>query len=228
MKTKDAPEVQFTIHLPGNFGKLLVSYCDGRLMSVRIAGRNERRRRENKVSRPAATRDESLEQKLRADFRAYFSGKKVSFDYPLDDGKFTPFQRAVWGAMRKIRYGETRPYRWLAQEIGKPTASRAVGNACGKNPFLIIQPCHRVVGSGGTLGGFSAGLDLKKALLKLEGVDVAQMRPNKKGFLKVNIKERRPGALQLRAGQPVHCYGSGRSHPKSGTAESAESAERGT
>ncbi len=106
---------------------------------------------------------------MRADFRSYFLGKKVDLDYPVDTDGFTAFQRAVWAAMRRIPYGEARPYRWLAEKIGRARAYRAVGNACAKNPLLIVQPCHRVVGSGGKLGGFSAGLDLKRALLKLEG-----------------------------------------------------------
>ena len=94
----------------------------------------------------------------------------MEFNYPVELEGFTPFQKAVWSAMREIPYGQTRSYRWIAEKVGKPRACRAVGNACGKNPLLIIHPCHRVVGSHGKLGGFSAGLDLKKALLGLEGV----------------------------------------------------------
>ncbi len=165
------PEISFTISLPQRFGKLLVSYRNGRLTRLQFLGRegeNDRRRS------PAARqgRDKSLEEKLRADFLAYFAGKKVEFDYPLDVGGYTQFERAVWGAMSEIPYGETRSYRWLAQRIGKPRACRAVGNACGKNPLPIVQPCHRVVGSNGRLGGFSGGLDLKRHLLRLEGVEV--------------------------------------------------------
>jgi methylated-DNA-[protein]-cysteine S-methyltransferase len=96
------------------------------------------------------------------------------FDYPLDLTDATPFQRAVWAAMRTIPYGETQSYQWIARRIGRPRAARAVGNACGRNPVAIVQPCHRVVGYDGKLGGFSGGLDLKKALLKLEGVDLSK------------------------------------------------------
>ncbi len=127
----------------------------------------------------SSKRDLRIEGRLREDFIAYFSGGKVVFDYAVDVGAFTSFEKAVWGAMREIPYGETRSYQWIAERIGKPRACRAVGNACGKNPLLIVQPCHRVVGTHGKLGGFSAGLDLKKRLLQLEGADVQQMALNK-------------------------------------------------
>lgn len=80
----------------------------------------------------------------------------------------TPFQRQVWRAIGQIPYGETRTYQWIANKIGKPKAVRAVGQACGANPWPILIPCHRVVGSGGKLGGFSRGLRLKRQLLALE------------------------------------------------------------
>lgn len=191
MKAGGNLEVQFRIQLPGNFGKLLVSHRDGKLTGIRIVGKGEGIREREGMTIPMATRDKRLEERLQADFRTYFSGKKVTFSYALDDEKFTPFERAVWAAMREIPYGETRSYRWLAEKVGKPRASRAVGNACGKNPFLIVQPCHRVVGSGGTLGGFSSGLALKKALLRLEGIEFYHGRVNKKGLCQVNTKRRR-------------------------------------
>ena len=84
--------------------------------------------------------------------------------------KYTPFQQAVWRARMSIPEGQTRSYMWIAQRIGKPGAVRAVGNALGKNPFAPVVPCHRVIKSDGTLGGFSApgGLKAKRALLKKE------------------------------------------------------------
>jgi len=81
----------------------------------------------------------------------------------------TPFQRAVWDALRAIPYGETRSYGELARAIGKPGAARAVGAACGANPWPIIVPCHRVIAADGALGGYSAGLKWKRVLLELEG-----------------------------------------------------------
>jgi len=98
----------------------------------------------------------------------YFSGERVVFDLPLDLRHATVFQRAVWQAARKIPYGETRSYAWIAKRIGKPRAARAVGRALGANPVPVIVPCHRVISSAGTLGGFSSGLGMKKKLLKLE------------------------------------------------------------
>ena len=84
--------------------------------------------------------------------------------------EYTPFQRAVWLACMRIPRGQTRSYKWIAEQIGKPGAVRAVGSALGKNPFAPAVPCHRVVKSDGTLGGFSApgGLKAKLALLKKE------------------------------------------------------------
>jgi O-6-methylguanine DNA methyltransferase len=80
-----------------------------------------------------------------------------------------PFQRAVLTAIQKIPFGETRSYGWVARAIGKPRASRAVGQALGANPIPIIIPCHRIIASDGSLGGYGGGLPLKRKLLTLEG-----------------------------------------------------------
>jgi methylated-DNA-[protein]-cysteine S-methyltransferase len=85
----------------------------------------------------------------------------------------TEFQRKAWQAMRKIPFGETISYGDQARKVGKPTAYRAVGSANGKNPIPIIVPCHRVLASDGSLGGYSLGLSMKRRLLALEGVSVA-------------------------------------------------------
>ena len=98
----------------------------------------------------------------------YFMGRRFKFRDKLDLCEGTAFQRDVWKAARRIPYGETRSYAWLAQQIGKPSAARAVGQALGKNPLPIIIPCHRVLTSDGKLGGFSGGLKMKKYLLALE------------------------------------------------------------
>jgi O-6-methylguanine DNA methyltransferase len=83
---------------------------------------------------------------------------------------YTPFRRAVWKACMRIPEGETRSYKWVAEQIGKPGAARAVGAALGENPFAPVVPCHRVIRSDGTLGGFSApgGLKAKLDLLRKE------------------------------------------------------------
>ena len=97
----------------------------------------------------------------------YFDGTRRDFDLPLaPDG--TVFQCQVWEELRRISYGETISYGELARRIGKPTASRAVGAANGRNPLAIVVPCHRVIGTNGTLIGYGGGLPVKQALLDLE------------------------------------------------------------
>lgn len=102
--------------------------------------------------------------------RAYFQKRLRRFDVPLElEG--TPFQRAVWSALQRIPYGETRSYREIAAEIGRPPAARAVGQANRANPVALIVPCHRVIAAGGSLGGYASGLELKRFLLDLERLD---------------------------------------------------------
>jgi methylated-DNA-[protein]-cysteine S-methyltransferase len=106
------------------------------------------------------------------ELREYFAGRRRTFTVKLDlEG--TEFQRKAWQAMRKIPFGETISYGDQARKVGKPTAYRAVGSANGKNPIPIIVPCHRVLASDGSLGGYSLGLSMKRRLLALEGVSVA-------------------------------------------------------
>lgn len=100
--------------------------------------------------------------------RAYFNGKLQQFDLPLAP-EGTEFQMRVWRALRSIPYGETWSYGELARRIRKPTASRAVGAANGRNPIPVIIPCHRVIGANGALTGFGGGLPIKRKLLALEG-----------------------------------------------------------
>ncbi len=100
----------------------------------------------------------------------YFNGCPVRFKVPLDLSIGTQFQRKVWQKVGEIPYGELRSYKWVARSIGRAHASRAVGNAVGRNPVAPIVPCHRVVCSDGTLGGYSSGITIKKRLLNLEGI----------------------------------------------------------
>jgi methylated-DNA-[protein]-cysteine S-methyltransferase len=98
---------------------------------------------------------------------AYFAGELQEFDLRLEfEG--TEFQRRVWAALQTIPYGETRSYGEIAEQVGSPTAFRAVGLANGHNPIAVIVPCHRVIGANGSLTGFGGGLDRKRALLDLE------------------------------------------------------------
>lgn len=113
------------------------------------------------------TQDAVLEQAER-ELREYFAGSRRAFDVPVAT-EGTVFQQQVWDALRGIPYGELRSYRDVAVTIGKPAAVRAVGAANGRNPVPIIVPCHRVIGSNGTLTGFGGGLETKRRLLALEG-----------------------------------------------------------
>ena len=98
---------------------------------------------------------------------AYFDGKSVLFDVPVALAG-TPFQRAVWAALREIAHGETTTYGALAARLGNAAASQAVGAQCGQNPIAIVVPCHRVLGADGALTGYAGGLARKRALLDLE------------------------------------------------------------
>ena len=106
-------------------------------------------------------------QRARRQLEEYFAGTRHTFDLELHVVG-TSFQLQVWKALRGIPYGETLSYAGLAERIGQPSACRAVGAANGRNPLPIIVPCHRVIGSNGTLVGFGGGLDVKQALLALE------------------------------------------------------------
>lgn len=104
---------------------------------------------------------------VRQQLAAYFAGEITHFELPLA-AVGTEFQRAVWSALQTIPYGATRSYGEIAAQIGRPEASRAVGAANGQNPLGIIVPCHRVIGSNGSLTGFAGGLECKQFLLRLE------------------------------------------------------------
>jgi len=104
---------------------------------------------------------------LRDQLDAYFSGTLREFDLPLAPAG-TPWQRAVWDALQEVPYGTTMSYGELAARLGRPTASRAVGAANGRNPISVIVPCHRLVGSSGALTGYAGGLERKAWLLQHE------------------------------------------------------------
>ncbi|HEX9889802.1 MAG TPA: methylated-DNA--[protein]-cysteine S-methyltransferase [Nitriliruptorales bacterium] len=121
----------------------------------------------------APVEDDPLLGAVAAQLRRYFAGDLEEFDVPVSWGDVTPFQKAVYEAMSRTTYGEMVSYGDLAREVGSPRASRAVGQACNRNPLPILVPCHRVVASDGSLGGYGAGLEAKRHLLALErGGDV--------------------------------------------------------
>ncbi len=119
-------------------------------------------------SHRALTSQTRLLNEATRQLQAYWAGERKGFDLPLDMTWGTPFQQAVWRQLLTIPYGHTCTYADVARAMGKPRAVRAVGTAIGRNPLSVIVPCHRVLGSNGQLGGYSGGLDRKRALLALE------------------------------------------------------------
>jgi methylated-DNA-[protein]-cysteine S-methyltransferase len=98
----------------------------------------------------------------------YFENGKDNFTQKISITKGTEFEKKVWLTLQEIPFGETRTYKWLAEKVGKPNAFRAVGQALGKNPLPIILPCHRIIESDGSIGGYSGGTDIKRRLLDKE------------------------------------------------------------
>ncbi len=109
---------------------------------------------------------------VRRELDEYFDGKRRRFDFQIDWRLMAPFQRRVLRATKAIPFGKVATYREVATKAGAPQGSRAAGNALGANPIPIVVPCHRVVRTGGALGGYTGGLHRKEFLLELEGVDL--------------------------------------------------------
>ncbi len=109
--------------------------------------------------------------KARRELDLYFEGKLRDFDLPLDLRLAKGFRLKVVRAIARIPYGQTRSYTDMARSAGNERAVRAAGTACGSNPIPIVVPCHRVLRTGGALGGYGGGLPMKQALLRLEGID---------------------------------------------------------
>lgn len=123
---------------------------------------------------PDAAEDPNLMPAFAAALEHYFAGEPVEFDIPLDGREWSSFELDVWQACRRIAYGQTRSYKHLAEHVGRPGGARAVGVAMSRNPCPIVVPCHRVVKSDGSLGGFSSpgGVDQKRKLLEMEAAAV--------------------------------------------------------
>ncbi len=105
---------------------------------------------------------------IKKELREYFENGRQAFTQKIDFAKGTGFDRNVWLALKEVPYGETRTYKWLAEKLGNPAASRAVGQALSRNPIPILLPCHRIIESDGSIGGYSAGSDIKRRLLEIE------------------------------------------------------------
>jgi methylated-DNA-[protein]-cysteine S-methyltransferase len=102
------------------------------------------------------------------ELKEYFENGLGKFSQKIGFTKGTEFEKKVWLTLKEIPYGETKTYKWLAEKIGNPNATRAVGQALSRNPLPIILPCHRIIESDGSIGGYSAGVDVKRRLLEIE------------------------------------------------------------
>lgn len=120
-----------------------------------------------------ADNDQAVALEVIRQLDEYFAGTLQVFDIKLDLSHGTPFQQTVWQALLQIPHGKTISYGELAVAIGKPTAYRACANANGRNPISLIVPCHRVIASGGGLGGYTGGVGIKRVLLAMEGKNIS-------------------------------------------------------
>ena len=121
----------------------------------------------------ATSDDDAILDSAVQQLEEYFAGARTAFDLPLPSAG-TGFYGAVWAALSAIPYGQTWSYRDVAVQVGRPTAARAVGAACGRNPLTIVVPCHRVVGADRSLTGYGGGVEAKRALLALEARTLAR------------------------------------------------------
>ncbi|MFJ9175321.1 methylated-DNA--[protein]-cysteine S-methyltransferase [Streptomyces sp. NPDC102360] len=150
------------------YGALTLVATDGTLSGLYMTDQRHRPPEETFGTRDDRPFGPAIDQ-----LNAYFEGELREFELPLDLHG-TPFQRSVWAQLQRIPYGETRTYGELAEALGKPAASRAVGLANGKNPVGVIVPCHRVIGANGDLTGYGGGLDRKRRLLDFERARAGQ------------------------------------------------------
>jgi methylated-DNA-[protein]-cysteine S-methyltransferase len=157
-------------YFPSPFGEILLTADGEALTGLYLPGHKSLLQ-----PRQKGHQDEALFRQVCGQLNAYFAGELQTFDVPLYM-KGTPFQQLVWHALLKISFGTTISYGELARRIGRPSASRAVGAANGRNPISIIVPCHRVIGANGTLTGYGGGLDRKEQLLRHEAETIRKWR----------------------------------------------------
>jgi len=143
--------------LESPLGPLYLIFTSGLLSSIAFS----------KTSGILLKRKEGM-TRARDELIEYFKKARQEFTCQTVFIEGTDFEKKVWETLKGIPYGETRTYKWLAEKIGKPNAFRAVGNALGKNPIPIIFPCHRVIETDGSIGGYSGGVDIKRRLLEIE------------------------------------------------------------
>lgn len=168
MNTASTPFVQTLVSSP--LGRLRLVASPTGLAGLWFVEQQRHAPAPERVAAWATVSQHPLLDEAARQLRAYFAGDLLRIDLPLDLRQGTGFQRDVWRALLEIPAGQTTSYRGLAQTIGRPQAVRAVGAAVGRNPLCIVVPCHRVLGSDGSLTGYAGGLPRKQALLRLEGV----------------------------------------------------------
>jgi O-6-methylguanine DNA methyltransferase len=151
-------------------GYILLVANNGRLFRLGImAGEPGSIKKEIAVAYPGSVESEKPFGDLWRDLAGYFKGEKVKFHVEMDFSDLRPFTLKVLKELMNIPYGELRSYGWIGKQLGYPNASRAVGQAVGRNPVPIIIPCHRVIREDGAIGGFSSGIGIKEKLLTIEG-----------------------------------------------------------
>lgn len=153
-----------------SLGYILLVARNGRLFRLDImAGEPHLIKKELAAAYPGSVESEKPFREIREDLDRYFKGEKVEFRAEIDISGLRPFTQKVLKELMNIPYGELRSYGWIGKRLGYPSASRAVGQAVGRNPIPIIIPCHRVIRQDGNIGGFSSGIHIKKMLLSIEG-----------------------------------------------------------
>lgn len=117
---------------------------------------------------PAIPKQTKYSAAAKKELSEYFEQGRRDFGMRTTFIEGTEFEQEVWQCLKEIPYGETRTYKWIADKLGKPHACRAVGNALGKNPLPVVFPCHRIIESDGSIGGYTPGVDIKRRLLEME------------------------------------------------------------
>jgi methylated-DNA-[protein]-cysteine S-methyltransferase len=164
------PRFPTTLEAPTQLGAFMATYSKSGLCSLNFPPRSARALEANLQDVPANVQEW---HKLTCDaLTSALSGKSPNRLPPLDLSEGSEFQQSVWKALSSIPYGKTLSYQEVARKIGKPKATRAVGGACGANPIPVFIPCHRVLAAHSRIGGFSAGLEWKKVLLGVEGLQL--------------------------------------------------------
>lgn len=152
---------------PSPLGLLYIIFSDNALAGIIFSNEVD----ESPSSIPLSVKSikkDRIPENFRQQLTDYFGGKLREFEQEVILLSGTEFEKSVWLTLREIPYGETRTYKWVAERIGKPRAVRAVGRALSKNPIPIVLPCHRVIESDGSIGGYSSGVEKKRRLLNLE------------------------------------------------------------